>query len=147
MAIYEVTEDTVVQRCGHCQRENRIALASLVVGIEHGGRRDGRMLPLPACPGCRSTEFLSRSADGEDDHPAPGTFGHLHRLLVDHLHAELVQRAQVASGFRTVDSRPDPRLVRPLGPTTIQRWFPRGMKLEPPSAAEASTAGAEHEPR
>jgi hypothetical protein len=131
MAIHEVTEDAVVQRCASCKRDNRIAIASLRVGVEHGDHRDESLIPLPVCPGCGSVEVLRRSADNEGDHPAPGTFGHLHRMLVDHLHAELVQRDQVAPAFRT-NGRCDTVLARPLTASAIERWFPRGMKLESP---------------
>lgn len=132
MALHEVTEDTVVQRCANCKRDNRIAITSLTVGVEHGEHRDESLIPLPVCAGCGSVEVLRRSADDEGDHPAPGTFGHLHRLLVDHLHAELVRRDQVAPAVRKVGGRSDAVLVRPLTADAIERWFPRGMKLELP---------------
>jgi hypothetical protein len=132
MALHEVTEDTVVQRCANCKRDNRIAIASLTVGVEHGEHRDESLITLPVCPGCSSVEVLRRSADDEGDHPAPGTFGHLHRMLVDHLHAELVRRAQVAPAVRKADGRSAPVLARPLTADAIERWFPRGMKLESP---------------
>ena len=35
MAIYEVTSTEVVQRCGKCSAENRIAMGVLKVGVAH----------------------------------------------------------------------------------------------------------------
>jgi len=130
MAIHEVIDDAVIQRCANCKQDNRIAIASLTVGIQHGEHRDESLITLPVCPGCGSVEVLRRSAANEGDHPAPGTFGHLHRMLVDHLHAELVRRDQVAPGFRNVDGRANTVLARPLTAGAIERWFPHGMKLE-----------------
>ncbi|MGN6107482.1 MAG: hypothetical protein ACTHU0_20400 [Kofleriaceae bacterium] len=129
MAIHELTDDEAVQRCERCGSEHRIPLSSLQVGAGQGGYVDGEVVRLPRCSTCGATEFLVRSPDGEA-HPSPGTFGHLHRLLVDHLHTRLVEHAQV-----------DPELVRGgrapgVGARTSEAdralWFPRGMKIESP---------------
>ena len=119
MSIHEMTSTEVVQRCGRCAAENRIALDTLEVGVARDEQTDASVVPLPACPTCRSTEFLLRSPNDEPAHPAPGSFGHLHRLLVDEMHAELV----LSAAARIVEARPDARFVVPLVSRTTRDAF------------------------
>ena len=128
MAIHEVTDTEVLQTCAKCGAENRVPLASLEVGVARETLVDGRVVPLPACPACRSSEFLLRSPDDEPQQP-DGSVGYLHRLLVDHVHAELVQRGRVHPLLRDEAGHVDPRLARPLPAETVARWFPNGMRL------------------
>ena len=137
MAIYEVTSTEVVQRCGRCSAENRIAMGVLKVGVAHEAQTDPRTIPLPACPTCASTEFLIRSPDDEPEYPAPGAFGHLHRLLVDELHAELVKADKVIPALLDSLGRADQTLARPVAKVTRDRWFPTGMKIERPTVEAA----------
>ena len=95
MAIQEITELDIVQRCAVCDRENRVALANLAVGVEHAEQVEDGVVPLPECPTCRSREFLVRSPASEQAHPAQGSSGHLHRLMVDELHSQLVKKGRV----------------------------------------------------
>ena len=139
MAIYEVTDSEVVQRCGRCAAENRIALDTLEVGVARDEQTDASVVPLPACPTCRSTEFLLRSPNDEPAHPAPGSFGHLHRLLVDEMHAELVKRKKVIPLLKDNQGRVDPKLAKPVAAEELARWFPQGLKIEP-RVAEAARA-------
>lgn len=134
MAIYEMTDTEVVQRCAKCGTENRIALAGLTAGVGSESQTDARIIALPPCPTCRSVEFLARSPDDEPDYPAQGSFGHLHRMLVDSLHAALVKADKVAPSLRDKQGHADQSLARPLAPAQQARWFPRGMKIEPPAA-------------
>jgi len=137
MSIHEMTSTEVVQRCGRCAAENRIALDTLEVGVARDEQTDASVVPLPACPTCRSTEFLLRSPNDEPAHPAPGSFGHLHRLLVDEMHAELVKRKKVIPLLKDNQGRVDPKLAKPVAAEELARWFPQGLKIEP-RVAEAA---------
>ena len=139
MSIHEMTSTEVVQRCGRCAAENRIALDTLEVGVARDEQTDASVVPLPACPTCRSTEFLLRSPNDEPAHPAPGSFGHLHRLLVDEMHAELVKRKKVIPLLKDNQGRVDPKLAKPVAVEELARWFPQGLKIEP-RVAEAARA-------
>jgi hypothetical protein len=57
MAIQEITDTEIVQRCAGCDRENRVALANLAVGVERDDQVEDGVIPLPECPTCRSREF------------------------------------------------------------------------------------------
>ncbi|QRK07468.1 hypothetical protein JQX13_46925 [Archangium violaceum] len=144
MAIHEVTQEEALQRCARCGSDNRLSLKSLEVGVARDGHVDADILPLPPCTQCRSTEFLIRSGEEEGAHLAPGSFGHLHRLLVNHLHAELVQRGRVIPAPRakalagTVLPRPVPRGV-------LARWFPKGLRIEAPHVEKTPNPGAPSE--
>lgn len=139
MSIHEMTSTEVLQRCGKCAAENRIALDTLEVGVARDEQTDGSVVPLPACPTCRSTEFLLRSPNDEPAHPGPGSFGHLHRLLVDEMHAELVKRKKVIPLLKDNQGRVDPKLAKPVAAEELARWFPQGLKIEP-RVAEAARA-------
>lgn len=143
MSIHEMTSTEVVQRCGKCAAENRIALDTLEVGVARDEQTDASVVPLPACPTCRSTEFLLRSPNDEPAHPAPGSFGHLHRLLVDEMHAELVKRKKVIPLLKDNQGRVDPKLAKPVAAEERSRWFPQGLKIEPrlTEAARAKELG------
>lgn len=141
MALYEVTDHDVLQRCARCAREQRIRLEDLAVGVADGDKNESRILALPACPACKSREFLICSAENEPAHPAPGTFGDLHRLLVDHLHAELVQRGQV------IDAIGDRIVARPVAPEVLRARFPHGMKIaDTPGESPRAMAAKQREP-
>ncbi len=130
MSIHEMNATEVLQRCGKCAAENRIAIDSLEAGLARDDQADPRIVPLPACPTCHSTEFLIRSPDDEPGHPAPGSFGHLHRMLVDEVHAELVKRKKVIEALKDTQGRVDAAIARPVSSGDVQRWFPKGMKIE-----------------
>jgi hypothetical protein len=135
MTIEEVTTTELVQRCTKCESENRILLDDLEVGLARESQADARVVPLPPCPTCRATEFLFQSPDDEPAHPTPGSFGHLHRLLVDHVHAELVKREKVIPQLLEENGRPQNNLARPIAPEAIARWFDRGLKIARPLSA------------
>jgi hypothetical protein len=143
MSIHELNATEVLQRCGKCAAENRIVLDSLEVGVARDDQTDASVVPLPACPTCRSTEFLLRSPIDEPAHPAPGSFGHLHRMLVDEVHAELVKRKRVIPLLKDQQGRVDAKLAKPVAAEDVARWFPRGMKIEArlPEAARAKEPG------
>ena len=130
MSIHEMNATEVLQRCGKCAAENRIVLDSLEVGVARDDQTDAAVVSLPACPTCRSTEFLLRSPDDEPAHPAPGSFGHLHRMLVDEVHAELVKRKKVIGALKDKQGRVDATIARPVSPEDVQQWFSKGLKIE-----------------
>jgi hypothetical protein len=140
MSIHEMNATEVLQHCGKCSAENRVVLDSLEAGVTRDDQTDPHIVPLPACPSCRSTEFLIRSPDDEAAHPAPGSFGHLHRLLVDQVHAELVKRKKVVPALKDKQGRVDPALAKPLSNDDVQRWFPTGLKIAVRDTETPSTA-------
>ncbi len=129
MTVAEVTDTDLVQTCVVCGANHRLPLASLRAGVGEGAQRQEGAVALPPCAPCGALEFLFRSPAGEPPHPQPGSPGHLHRLLVDHLHGRLVA---AAGGDEGAPGRPRP------GPSDdeLARWFPGGLRL-PPSRAEA----------
>ncbi|WP_434345601.1 hypothetical protein ACN6A1_26835 [Myxococcus virescens] len=144
MAIHEVTDEDVLQRCARCGSGNRLALASLEVGVARREDVDDGLVQFPPCPACRSTEFLIRAAEGESEYPAPGSFGHLHRLLVGHLHAEFVQRGRLHTARKPKGGGASKVLVGPLSQEARERWFPQGLRItvppdEQPRAPEESS--------
>ncbi len=126
MAIQEITDIELVQRCAKCDAENRVVLADLEVGIERDDQVEDSIVPLPECPTCHSREFLLRSPVDEQEQAAQGGAGHLHRLLVDELHAELVKKGRVVAKLK---GRADKVLTRPIAAETKRRFFDEGFKL------------------
>ncbi|HEU4533114.1 MAG TPA: hypothetical protein VFS00_03315 [Polyangiaceae bacterium] len=129
MAVAELTATELVQVCAVCARTHRLPLAALRVGHGEGAQREDGTIALPPCAHCEASEFLFRSPEGAPPHPLPGSPGHLHRLLVDHLHGRLTA---AAGGDEGSPGRPRP------GPSDeeLVRWFPGGLRL-PPARAEA----------
>lgn len=126
MAIQEISDTEIVQRCAGCDRENRVALASLAVGVEREDQVEDSVVPLPECPTCRSREFLVRSPASEQGHPSQGSSGHLHRLMVDELHSQLVKTGRVVE--RLV-SKAEQIVTKPLASELKTRFFDKGLKL------------------
>jgi hypothetical protein len=126
MAIQEITDIEVVQRCAVCDRENRVALAKLRVGVEREAQVEDSVIALPECPRCHAQEFLVRSAAKELPHPTQGSAGHLHRLMVDELHAQLVYKGLVVE--RLV-GKADQVVAKPISTEVRARFFNDGLKL------------------
>ncbi|HEU4411835.1 MAG TPA: hypothetical protein VFS43_41730 [Polyangiaceae bacterium] len=124
----ERTGEELVQACAVCGARSRHPLAALRASPFEGVERGAGVVALAPCAPCGAVEFLLPSPEGEPEHPSPGSRGHLHRLLVDHLHARLL----AAGGDGGEPGRPRP------GPSDeeLRRWFPGGLRL-PPSKAEA----------
>jgi hypothetical protein len=126
MAIQEITDTELVQRCAGCDRENRVALATLAVGVARDDQVEDGVVPLPECPTCRSREFLVRSPASEQAHPSQGSPGHLHRLMVDELHSQLVKKGRVVE--RLV-GKAEQILTKPIATEVRARFFDKGLKL------------------
>ena len=138
MAIQEITDTEIVQRCAGCDRENRVALANLAVGVERDDQVEDSVVPLPECPTCHSREFLLRSPAEEQEHPAQDSAGYLHRLLVDDLHAELVKKGRVVARLKNKTAEV---FTRPIATEVKQRLFDKGLKL--PARAVEQLQGKE----
>lgn len=136
MALNEITDVDVRLRCGRCSVDTRVAITTLVVGVVRNGTPDERVIALPACATCASNEFLMRTPDDDPAYPAPGSYGHLHRMLVDHLHADLINRDKMITEVRTKIGTNKAAFIRPLTADLIARWFPAGLKIDP-RASEA----------
>lgn len=132
MSIHEVTDTDVLQRCAGCGDEHRVLITHLEVGVARDDQVDPRLVPMPPCPLCGSSEFLVRAPDNEPEHPSQGSFGHRHRMLVDHLHAELVGRDQVNDMLRDPEGNVAPTLARPLSTEKRERWFAGGLRARRP---------------
>lgn len=139
MAIQEITDTDIVQRCAGCDRENRVALANLAVGVEREDQVEDSVVPLPECPTCRSREFLVRSPTSEQGHPSRGSSGHLHRLMVDELHSQLVKTGRVVE--RLV-GKAEQIVTKPMASELKTRFFDKGLKL--PGRAIEQLQGKEH---
>ncbi|MCP3104538.1 hypothetical protein LZ198_37315 [Myxococcus sp. K15C18031901] len=144
MALHEITNEDVLQRCAQCGSGNRLSLGTLEVGVARREDVDDGLIQLPPCPACRSTEFLIRASEDEPLHPATGSFGHLHQLLVGHLHAELVQRGRLHTALTAKGGRASKVVLRPLSQEARARWFPQGLRIavppdEPHRAPEESS--------
>lgn len=140
MAIEEVMGTELLQRCAGCGAVNRVHFDALVVGVACGDCVDEHVVPLPSCPSCSSTEFLIRTSAGVTDHPSSGSFGHLHRVLVDHVHAELVGRRQVIPSLLDAAGEPRKGLCRPPSADAVSRWFKQGLRIEPSEGVESERA-------
>lgn len=139
MAIHEVTTSDVLQRCEACEDEHRILIDDLEVSVARDQQVDGRLVPMPPCPACSAVEFLVRAPDDEPEHPSQGSFGHLHRMLVDELHADLVTRGKVNAALRDAEGGIPKNLAKPLSTERRDRWFSKGLRarraVEQPVAA------------
>jgi len=124
---------SIRQRCIACGESRTIAFEQLEVGLldEHIEATATSVIALPACSICGSVEYLVGSAEGSPGHPHPGSYGHLHRLLVDQLHSELVD------GGGDADDGPRPaRTVRQPTADEMARWFPHGLVLADDSVGD-----------
>ncbi len=130
MAITEVREDSIDQVCAQCSGVRTIAFSEVEVGVVRDSQADSSIVPLPACLNCEAQEYLLCSRDDED-HPSPGSYGHLHRLLVDTLHGRLVKKGRVAKGL---DDKSIPE--REPSAEVLAQWFKDGLKLPKTSKAE-----------
>src|SRR4051812_10280104 len=132
MAILEVTNTDVLQRCERCENERWIPLAGLQAGValDPVSGSDPTIIPLPPCPNCSSFECLIREPDDEPAHPSPGSFGHLHRLLVNHLHSVLVSANKVHPFLKDKNGKANSRLAKPVDKANLDKFFGGGLKID-----------------
>ncbi len=131
MPITEIEGNRVIQTCANCGNTSDVSFEAIEVGTVREDKSDYAVIPLPICTSCGAREFLVRSAKDEPEHPAPGCYGHKHRLLTDFLHARLVKNGRLAEGM-------DPKKVHSREPDekTLSRWFKGGLRLERPSTTD-----------
>lgn len=140
MAIEELSGTQLLQRCAACGSLNQLALDALEAGVAREGLVDAGVVPLPACATCGAREFLIRADDDEPEHPAPGSVGHLHRLLVGEVHAELVAKDRLVAPLREQQKLLSSKFVRRRSAAELREWFPDGLKLRPPVEERAAPA-------
>lgn len=128
MPITELTSDSTRQQCASCSAEQEILLARLAAGTNRDGVIDLYIIALPTCPGCGAREFLIRTPDpAELARARPGSYSHVHRLLVDRLHHRLVDQDRIVQGA-------DRRTMATLERTDreLETWLPAGSRLPVP---------------
>jgi hypothetical protein len=130
MTINEITEQSIEQTCDFCGHVRSSNMDDLTVGIATNSHINADVVPLPPCESCGAAEYLIPSAEDAPDHPAPGSFGHRHAILVDILHERLVERGRVASGIETAKLKKRKRTKE-----EIDHWFEDGLDLAPLSDA------------
>jgi hypothetical protein len=108
-----LNERTVEQRCINCGVARTLELDKLELKLEQGARPDTSPakieLPVCATDGCNSSETLFTSPAKASIAAVPGTYGHLHSVLVDKLAAKLIQDGRLQGGERATAER----LIRP----------------------------------
>jgi len=130
MPIREIRADDLDQECIKCGRVVAVPFTAIAAGVSREGQVNPNVVAMPVCTACGAAEFLLRSPNDEE-HPAQGSYGHKHRLLVDKLHAKLVQRGRLAQGLKPEDvpTKEPPAAV-------MDKWCKDGFRLEPPTATD-----------
>lgn len=120
MPIIEITDTHAVQRCASCDQCRELTVDDL-----RPTEGDEAILSLPTCP-CGALEFLIGATDDEPEYPAPGTFGHQHRLVVNALVHVATHRADDgdASSLGNI-------VAERIGAKALGEWFPHGLRLQP----------------
>lgn len=129
MPILEISNDDVIQRCAVCDSRNELSASDLTPTGETDAPSTG-IVALPACR-CGAVEFLVRAPKDEPPHPAPGSFGHRHRVLVDAIVDSITSQAghdELGAFALRVRSR--------LRAASTDDLFPRELVTEPLSPLE-----------
>jgi hypothetical protein len=113
MPIESLNDRTLGQRCINCGTARTLELDKLHVKLEPGIRPDTSPakidLPVCASDGCNSSETLFTSPERAAIRATPGSYGHLHSLLVDKLALQLIDGGRLKGGERATAER----LIRP----------------------------------
>jgi hypothetical protein len=131
MLVREINAADLDQEFIKCGSVVTVSLTAITAGLSRSGQVNPNVVSLPVCATCGSAEFLLRSPD-EEEHPSQDSYGHKHKLLVDKLHAKLVQRGRVAEGLK-----PEDVPTKELPAAVIDKWFKDGLKLPPPFQDES----------
>ena len=134
MPIREIRTDDLDQECAKCGAINTVADGDIAAGVVRESNTNTNLVALPVCPVCGSAEFLLRSPDQEDEYPSQGSYGHKHKLLVDKLHAKLVQRGRIGEGLK-----PEDVALKEPPAAVMDKWFKDGLKLPPPPFRDHDT--------
>ena len=138
MTINEITEQSIEQTCDFCGHVRSSNMDDLTVGIATNSHINADVVPLPPCESCGAAEYLIPSAEDAPDHPAQGSFGHRHAILVDVLHERLVQRGRVTSGIDATMLK-----KKKHSPEEINHWFKDGMKLSSSTVPSSEGEGSQ----
>jgi hypothetical protein len=102
MPIESLNDRTVELRCINCGAARTLELEKLELKLEPGARPDAApaKIDLPVCVSadCCSTETLFASPAKPAIAAVPGSYGHLHSVLVDKLAAQLIKNRRVKGG-------------------------------------------------
>ena len=115
MPILSIEDRGIQQQCIVCENVRQVPFAELALVDDGGG---GPIIAVPACAECSSVEYLLVSSDDAPAHPLPGSYGHLHSLLVNHLYGELA-----------ADRGADETLLHRPTVEELAVWFPDGLGL------------------
>ena len=124
MTIREITEEGIEQTCDICERVRQFSLDDITVGMVTEEQINDTVIPLPKCDNCGSVEYLIPSKEDAPEHPSPGSFGHLHAILVDLLHEQLVNQGRLIQ-----ELTPDKLKKKKRTNEEIERWFKDGLRL------------------
>lgn len=125
MPITELRSASILQDCAACEAQQEVPFSALAAGANRDTVIDPYIIALPTCPGCGAREFLIRTAyPDEIARIKPGSYGHLHRLLVDRLHHHLIEQARVIEGAIVRELEKLPRTDEEL-----EKWLPDGLIL------------------
>jgi hypothetical protein len=109
MPIESLNDRTVDVRCINCGTARTLELEELELKLEKGARPDASpaRIDLPSCPNrdCGSSESLFASPGKPAIAAVPGSYGHLHSVLVDTLAAQLIQGGRLKGGERATAER------------------------------------------
>jgi hypothetical protein len=109
MPIESLNDRTVELRCINCGTAQTLKLDTLELRLEPGVRSDTSpaKIELPVCAkaGCNSSETLFTSPETSAIAAVPGSYGHLHSVLVDTLAAQLIQGGRLKGGDRVTAER------------------------------------------
>jgi hypothetical protein len=117
MPILQIETDSIHQSCAKCSTTRTLPLSDLAIDEQSPG-----IVSLPPCD-CGAVEYLI-SAPCDEVHSSPGSFGHLHRLLVDAIHSALESAESSAPLAR--------RAASAIGAENVATWFPNGLRIEFP---------------
>lgn len=131
MPIREVLDETIEQECGHCRSVHKVPYLQMSVGLALEGLADDMSVILPLCPSCGAQEFLF-AFEGDDSFP--GSYGHLHRLLVNIVYRRLIDEDVVKSSLSQKN------LPQVADSEVLHKWFPNGFRLHRPVTEHMQSA-------
>ena len=117
--IESMEDERIHVRCAECNERRDVRLRGLEVRTLDSSTA---IVAMPTCR-CGAVEFLVRASRPAP--PEPGSMSHRHQLLVDHLHAELVQAGRI-----TRDSKDAEKVCPPVPAAELERWFAGRLSLE-----------------
>ena len=127
MSIYELTDETIEQRCDVCGHTQSVHLAELTIGMSQNDQVNAAILPIHPCKNCGAQEYLFPTPKDAPPHPSQGTFGHKHAMLVNVLYERLLEIGRVDANVN-----PDDLEIKKCQAEEIDRWFNGHLRIENP---------------